>query len=277
MNELSFSNKCIIMRRDSMKKFIVILAIFILTFGCTGTNGDGTEENVSVVEYGDNVSVYYILSVDGEVKDTNIESIANQSGLYNPDRSYVPFSFTVLHNHGIITGFVDAVVGMKEGETKNITVFPEEGYGAHDPSLRYTVPRYYNKSSIESVPVEWFEERNLTYTNGTAYDTDYGKVFVESFNETHVELFYILQPGDKFTVNGLPQKVVALHNLTLTIEYDLDLNEYYYALSPVQMEYSALRAVNKTNDTITIDENHEFAGKYLDYQITLVSIEEADG
>jgi len=41
----------------------------------------------------------------------------------------------------MIRGVADAVVGMSVGESKTVTVPPEEGFGQRNPALEQTVPR----------------------------------------------------------------------------------------------------------------------------------------
>jgi len=41
----------------------------------------------------------------------------------------------------LIRGFNDAVVGMKAGETKSVTLTPEQAYGPHDPQAKQSVPK----------------------------------------------------------------------------------------------------------------------------------------
>jgi|TARA_Y100000310_G_scaffold192811_1_gene192719 FKBP-type peptidyl-prolyl cis-trans isomerase 2 len=41
----------------------------------------------------------------------------------------------------MISGFNDAVVGMKAGETKSFTLAPEQAYGPHDPKAKQVVPK----------------------------------------------------------------------------------------------------------------------------------------
>ncbi len=41
----------------------------------------------------------------------------------------------------VINGFENAVVGMKIGETKTVTISPEEAYGPTDPKLLREMPR----------------------------------------------------------------------------------------------------------------------------------------
>ncbi len=41
----------------------------------------------------------------------------------------------------MIPGFVNAVIGMAEGETRNVTLEPSEAYGPRDPNANQGVPR----------------------------------------------------------------------------------------------------------------------------------------
>ncbi|MCA9485498.1 MAG: peptidylprolyl isomerase, partial [Nanoarchaeota archaeon] len=41
----------------------------------------------------------------------------------------------------VIPGFDSAVLGMKEGEEKEVTIKPEQAYGQHNPELEQKVPR----------------------------------------------------------------------------------------------------------------------------------------
>ena len=92
-----------------MKKILVaVLLLFavILSAGCV------TEETVEV---GDEVAVFYTLSLDdGTIQESNV----GQS----------PLSF-VVGGGQMISGFDAAVVGMKVGETKEVRLAPSEAYG----------------------------------------------------------------------------------------------------------------------------------------------------
>ncbi|MDL2286136.1 peptidylprolyl isomerase [Desulfococcaceae bacterium OttesenSCG-928-F15] len=70
---------------------------------------------------GDQVAVHYTGTfLDGEVFDSS--------------RGRDPLGFE-LGGGQMIAGFDAAVLGMAVGETKTVTLAPEEAYGAHQPSL----------------------------------------------------------------------------------------------------------------------------------------------
>ncbi len=78
---------------------------------------------------GDSVSVHYVGKFPGgKVFDTSIRAEAEKSGLFNPARDYKPLQ-VVLGRHQVISGFEEALIGMKINETKEITLPPEKAYG----------------------------------------------------------------------------------------------------------------------------------------------------
>lgn len=83
---------------------------------------------MSAVQAGDTVRIHYTgrLAEGGEVFDSS--------------REREPLEF-VAGSDKLIPGVSKAVIGMAPGESKKVSVAPEEGYGAHDPRLEQQVPR----------------------------------------------------------------------------------------------------------------------------------------
>ena len=78
---------------------------------------------------GDMVYVHYLGKFPGgKVFDTSMKSEAIKSGLFNPARDYKPLQ-VVLGRHQVISGFEEALIGMKINETKEVTLPPEKAYG----------------------------------------------------------------------------------------------------------------------------------------------------
>lgn len=78
---------------------------------------------------GDTISVHYVGKFPGgKVFDTSMKSEAGKAGLFNPARDYKPLQ-VVLGAHQVISGFEDALTGMKVNETKEVTLPPEKAYG----------------------------------------------------------------------------------------------------------------------------------------------------
>jgi peptidylprolyl isomerase len=79
------------------------------------------------VKAGDTISVNYTGKFeDGEIFDTS--------------EGREPLTFTVGTGQ-LIKGFDDAVVGMKTGDMKSITITPEDGYGEYQEELVIDMPR----------------------------------------------------------------------------------------------------------------------------------------
>ena len=76
---------------------------------------------------GDRVSVHYVGTLaDGQEFDRS-----------QPES---PIAFTIGGGE-VIPGFEQAVVGMKVGDTKSVTVVSEDAYGSHDEALVHELPR----------------------------------------------------------------------------------------------------------------------------------------
>lgn len=85
-------------------------------------NADGTE-----AKEGSTVKVHYTGKLDsGEVFDSSKER--------------EPIEFTVGQGQ-VIKGFESAIVGMKTGDSKEVTLAPENAYGQPDPQLQQKVPK----------------------------------------------------------------------------------------------------------------------------------------
>jgi FKBP-type peptidyl-prolyl cis-trans isomerase 2 len=245
-------------------------------FGCVGQNNVQNNEKITprVVEYGDNVSVNYVLVVDGKVVDTNIESVARENAIYSPFGNYRPLTFKVLLGQKeLLPAFVKATVGMKINETKQVVISPRDGYGEYNDSLVYNVSRYYNKSFYEKIPLSYFKSKNITVENGTSFDTEIGKVFIVDYDNESATIMYLFQVGDSFDLNGFHQVVVAIANETYTIMFDVRENGTYKTISPKTGQPVRLRVTKLENDTFTVDENHPLAGKTLYFNITVVDIQ----
>lgn len=80
-------------------------------------------------QVGDTISVHYVGKFPGgKVFDTSMKAEAIKAGLFNLARDYKPLQ-VILGKHQVISGFEDALVGMKINETKEITLPPEKAYG----------------------------------------------------------------------------------------------------------------------------------------------------
>ena len=115
-----------------MKKLLLFCVLVVLCpvfFTACGGGSDRTIKN------GDKVSVNYTGTLqNGTVFDTSVGK--------------TPLTFTVGSGQ-VITGFNDAVIGMKVGETKKVTLPPAEAYGDYNPDYIITMDRSKFKDAIK--------------------------------------------------------------------------------------------------------------------------------
>lgn len=256
-----------------MKKLLILLALGAMLYGCIEP-GPGPEE-VPAVEYGDTVSVNYILKVDGDIIDTNMVQVARDNELYSPFRDYVPLTFEVMlgDENPLLPAFVKNIVGIKLNESKEFTVPPEDAYGVYDETRVYNVSRYYEMDALEEVPMSFFDGKNITVEEGTGFETEQGTVFIENVTNDTVTIMYLFQQGDGFYANGFHHVVESSENLTYTIMLDVREGANYETISLIDGEITDVWVTELTNDTITFDENHRLAGKTLEYNVTVVDIQ----
>ncbi len=99
-----------------MRKYIfglILIGLLLLSAGCA------IEKKV---EKGDTVKVDYVGKLlDGTVFDTSILEEAKNAGIYNESRIYEPLTLKI-GDGSTIPGFENGILGMKEGETKTITI-----------------------------------------------------------------------------------------------------------------------------------------------------------
>lgn len=288
-----------------MKKLVIfLLAALILLSGCVGQN--------AAVKIGDNISVNYTgwRQSDGKMFDTNIESVAKQNNLFDPERTYTPFQF-IVGKKKVIQGFDEGVIGMKVGDSKTLTIPPEKGYGVTNPALIQAMPRMENVSATREIPkvfnvtLDQFENAlGPNHTIGEIVKIPDTNLNVTILNITsNVTLSYNLKAGNEIWESWVPwnETVVKINEKNITIKANVDKNEIVQLKgAPWNTTVIGLNNVNITlrhnaipdtvipiqnmfgqmipmrlsfNETsIILDKNPELAGKTLVFNVTIVSI-----
>lgn len=88
-----------------------------------------------VINAGDTISVDYT----GKLQDGMV---------FDSSEGKEPLTFTV-GSGMLIKGFDTAVIGMKKGEAKTVTIPPEEGYGHRNEEAQFDVPREYFPEEVD--------------------------------------------------------------------------------------------------------------------------------
>ncbi len=133
--------------KEDMKYYIGIIALAAILVGILFIT---SMEGSAVVEMGDIVQVDYTGKLpDGTVFDTSDPEVAVSAGVYQEGRTYQPLT-VVIGAHNVITGFEDGLLGMKEGESKTLTIAPEEGYGPLDTTKIDVIPQIDDISATQT-------------------------------------------------------------------------------------------------------------------------------
>jgi len=105
---------------------VLSIAIFLLISACKTIEEEPKEK---IVEFGKTITFDYAAGFDnGTLFDTSFEDAAKEAGFFNPDRVYGPL--TMEYGKGtLIPGLQEALLGMKEGEVKNVRISPQKAYG----------------------------------------------------------------------------------------------------------------------------------------------------
>jgi len=93
------------------------------------------------VNEGDFIKLQYTGKVQetDEIFDTTDEKVAEEAGIHAENKSYGPIPIIVGGGH-VLKAMDDAIIGMEEGEEKELDVTPEEGFGVRDPNLMRLIP-----------------------------------------------------------------------------------------------------------------------------------------
>jgi len=135
---------------------IIIVASSWLVFGSLPVRADVQEGGATMtITAGKNVSIEYSLSLENkEVIDSNVGG--------------EPLSY-VQGSNQIIPGLENALEGMKVGESKKVSVGPEEGYGPVIPEAIVEVGK-------EQLPLEAFQVDAQVQAQSPDGDVLYGQV-----------------------------------------------------------------------------------------------------
>jgi len=85
----------------------------------------------------------------GDVFDTTNEEVAEETGILVENKEYGPIPIVVGGNH-LLKAIDEAVIGMDVGQSKEIEVSPEDGFGERDPQLIQLIPmREFKKQGMK--------------------------------------------------------------------------------------------------------------------------------
>jgi FKBP-type peptidyl-prolyl cis-trans isomerase 2 len=77
---------------------------------------------------------------EGDKVKVHFEGFLEDGTVFGSTMDEEPFEFTIGEKN-MLPGFENAVIGMQKGETKTITLSPEEAYGSHKKELLHVMDR----------------------------------------------------------------------------------------------------------------------------------------
>lgn len=249
---------------------------------------------------GDIVKVDYILKLEnGTVFDTSIQTVAEENNIFNADRTYQPLQLTAGSGQ-VIKGFDNALIGMRKGQTKTITVSPADGYGewkienVANISRTFESDRYVTSNlTASTIPTAAFTQHFGTdlKVGDVVTDTQSGLKFkITDMNDANVTL--ILHPELGKTINipttGFNATATKVTATTVTwrqdppetaekqygtVIYTVTATKIIETLDVKVGDRVSIGVVTEvTDDTVLIDMNSPLAGKTLIFTITMVDV-----
>jgi FKBP-type peptidyl-prolyl cis-trans isomerase 2 len=109
------------------------------------------------MQKGDFVRIDFVGRLESrEIFDLTKESLAKENNIHNPGIKYKPVPI-IIGAGFVVPGLEKALLDMKTGEKKEITVKPEDGFGERKPELVRTVPEkaFENKKVVPGMVVDF--------------------------------------------------------------------------------------------------------------------------
>lgn len=291
--------------KNVVKVVLILFVIMVLVNGCIDnskkneTETKGINGNVNqTIKVGDTVTIDYILYLNGSVYNTNIEKVAKDNNI--SENNTKPISFKVGEGK-VVRGLEEGVIGMKLGESKNLTVPPEKAFQV-DPTLIKTIPR------IEKIQTTRTLAKNFEI-GADIFDFQFGShkvgdivqfpdtninATIKNISSSNVFLYFNLKVGDIISAAPFKERVISIDENNLTLKSDVkkgetikwsawnttvvDVDSENMTLSHNYIPDTKIRTADGVlkvhfNDTdITMDLNNELAGKTLIYDVTIKGI-----
>lgn len=302
-----------------MKKIIAIGFLSLALASCgaskplteTGKNEPTIQKQVAegaIVKEGDTVAVDYIGRYpDGTVFDSSIQEEAKKAPDYKPRPSYAPFVLTVKEGGGSIAGFWKAIVGMKVGEKKTVTLEPKDAYGdawvsqgenvinkkIFDPTFERKIPLSETKDIINmQVPRSVLEQQGKLPKVGDMLQSAQGfaakvtaiddtNISVEIDNSTNPFHGKKIAVGTVITFDGNPAKITAVDKENVTLLVTNKMNPFTgktleAGLEGMYGDSQKIKVIKVDGENITISvavkNTHPMAGKTLVFDLEVKEI-----
>jgi FKBP-type peptidyl-prolyl cis-trans isomerase 2 len=251
----------------------LIFVLLLLTVGCVSDKApDEIDYSELVLESGDLVKMDFIGTIGetGEVFDTTYADVANNIEIEKAEtfvftEKYSQISFTI-GTGDVLPALEMGLVGMKMGETRKITLNPEEGYGEYVSQKSVSLKR---STVIPRLTIVLISD----FRGATGREPELNEsIMLNYWNVTVVNI-----SGENMTLSHEPED-----DSDINTEYGpahITLNETHVTttISPVLDDVVAtpygtgiIKDVNETH--FIIDYNHPLAGSTLIFEVKVNDI-----
>lgn len=254
-----------------------------------------------IAEQGDVVAFDYILRVQGEERafDTTIQDVAIAENIFSPEKTYVPLEVTVgPQSSGLLKDFDAALVGMREGDSKSITLEPTKAYGERIENLTRAAELNYSAPRVQEKPLAEFTAAYGQVKENDSIKVGFWNVLVKNVSNESVTFSNEPSEGQPFSIRyftiplntaatsvvyieHVSAKITAVGNETFSYSVNVEKGERYTARRPtisvetgeVMLGSSTPISVSEVNETHAVfDFNNPLAGKTLEFQIFMKNV-----
>lgn len=243
---------------------------------------------------GDRVDVDYIgFFEDGRVFDTTFQAVAEnnasypKAAIFTYRATYSPFTFTLGDTGAgsVIPGFENGLLEptpMRVGETREIVIPPESGYGFPDPTRIEERPLRESFSQLETLTATDFSQRfDEAAVEGLVVPHPVWGWFVTVLEAQggFVTLMHLVEEGLLARpYDAWPARVVEVETEAddgrgrVVVEHLLDVSHVDVVQGQDDGGTFRVVAVDPAGGTYTVDYNPELLGRTLIFRLTLLRI-----
>jgi len=237
------------------KNLLVMNAALVLSFLLF--SGCALQPPARTAKAGDKVLVNYSISLEnGSVIDSaNVSFIVGKSAA--------------------IQGLQDAVAGLREGESKSVSVPPEKAFGEWKPELVRMLQKTYDVSRYSEISFQDFAIKyGADYHVGRTIALNYWNATVVG-NGSAVRLR--VDPAEGILVSAdqlhpFPQRVTQVGADSFTVEIQAQPGDVGSVFNASAGTVTKVRVLNESAGFLLVDTNHELAGKTVVLNVTLIKI-----
>ena len=237
-----------------------------------GSGEDLPPAPVAAVQSGDLVTVHYTAALeDGALFSTTRESAAKDPAVKKVPWFQEPRRYgaeeAVAGRQELLPGLGEALIGMRNGEKKQLRLAPEQAFGLPDPQKQVHFPCVRELPRIVRLPADEYVQRFSSFPvlNKEIDLVPYFKGKVTEVTERDVQVEFLARNGDTFQDSyGTVAIGVREDRISTT------LTPVIGAQFPLPDGEGVISATDGA--TFTVDGNHPLAGKTVLLELELASV-----